>query len=548
MSDHISTGSARIRALKTSIVSFLTNTDEQRISVGQVEQGADLLVEAFQDVLNRGSKQLVRGPGSHTTETMEAIETAYGDWREVDEAFTDTLGQAYGGYIPRENLMVDAVYSDLRQRIGEPVAALYARLRASWEEHLEEAPWDAFLVDQAEDTNALDLKGNLQSLVHGDHLDIEDAVEGLTGPLRYTFASYLERSTDSIASLEESLWLRPEIVVINDYWRRNSQLRILDILSRKCSRFSGAFARVQDFFSPEAINGDAHVSDRIVDEVGRIRPEQKDSYYRCLILHPDQEIRRFAVNNVDVESFWKVVTPQAVPCSTILSMLEKVAGSQNYDENFQKVFFQTVHRRLLSLTSRSEVIYARGIIRIFSRLPFFMEDEYFEKMRTLIDYVVAKERIYKLEDGLLDRYVEHMEGEKDKIGTLRAQTPSLTSIPPVVLRKLARDGHYWYELSMHPMFKIARETIRHINSQARALRIANNHSVNQDVLRTIGRNRSLYNTLPAKMALLGNPRTPPPVSLAYLMDLGRGDVEQLLRKSTVHPETRTHLQRRLNPR
>ena len=98
---------------------------------------------------------------------------------------------------------------------------------------------------------------------------------------------------------------------------------------------------------------------------------------------------------------------------------------------------------------------------------------------------------------------------------------------------------------MHPMFKIARETIPHINSPGRAVRIANNHAVNQDVIRAIGKNRSLYNTLPAKIALLSNPRTPPTVSLAYLLDLTRGDVERLLRKSTVHPETRAQLQRRL---
>ena len=545
MSEHFSTGAARIRALKSSMVSLLTNADEQRISVGQVEQGADLLVEAFQGILNLGSKQLVKDSQGAVAATMEAIESAYADWRELDAAFKDTLGRAYGGYIPHANLMVDAVHADLQRRIGEPVAALYACLRAEWAEHLEDSPWDAFLVDQAEDANGLDLNANLQSLVHGDHLDVEDAVEGLTDRLRYTFASYLERSTESLGLLEESLWTRPEIVVINDYWRRNSKLKILDILRRKNSKLSGAFARVQDFFSPDSVNGDARVSERIVNDVNSVRPDQRNSFYRCLILHPDHEIRRYAVNNVDIESFWKVVTPQAVPCSTILSMLEKIAGSQNYDENFQTVFFQTVHRRLLSLTSRSDVIYATGIIRIFSRLPFFMEDQYFEKMRALIDYVTAKEKYYQLEEGILDRYVAHLEREKDKIGTLKAQAPNLTSIPPVVLRKLARDGHYWHELSMHPMFKIARDTIPHINSPGRAVRIANNHAVNQDVIRAIGKNRSLYNTLPAKIALLSNPRTPPPVSLAYLVDLTRGDVEQLLRKSTVHPETRAHLQRRL---
>ena len=114
-----------------------------------------------------------------------------------------------------------------------------------------------------------------------------------------------------------------------------------------------------------------------------------------------------------------------------------------------------------------------------------------------------------------------------------------------LLRKLARDGHYWYNLTMHPMFKIARETIPHISSADRAFRTANNHMTNQEVLRAIGKNRALFNTLPAKVALLSNPRTPPTVSMTYLADMTRADVDGLLRKSTIHPELRLKLRQRL---
>jgi hypothetical protein len=263
-------------------------------------------------------------------------------------------------------------------------------------------------------------------------------------------------------------------------------------------------------------------------------------------MHPDQNIRRYAVNNMDIEGMWKVATPHTVPCATILSLLERVAGSEQYDDNFRKVFFQSVHKRLFSLSSRSELIYARGIIRVFARMSFFMEDEYFEKLVQIVDYARAKEKLFGFTDGVLDDYVGRLRTEKDKIGTMTAGSPNLTSIPPVVLRKLARDGHYWYELAMHPMFKISRETVRHINTPDRAARIVGNHSVNSDVIREIGRKRSLFGTLTAKVALLSNPRTPPAVSLGYMMDLTRTDAEALLRKSTVHPELRLQLRRRVN--
>ena len=122
----------------------------------------------------------------------------------------------------------------------------------------------------------------------------------------------------------------------------------------------------------------------------------------------------------------------------------------------------------------------------------------------------------------------------------------MNSIPPVVLRKLARDGHFWFELAAHPMFKIARETVPHINSQDRALRAARSHVINTEVLRTVGKNRALFKTLTAKLALLTNPRTPPTVSLTYVSELTKRDAEMLLRKSTVHAELRQFLRERLN--
>ena len=337
--------------------------------------------------------------------------------------------------------------------------------------------------------------------------------------------------------------MRPEIMLINDYWRPNREMRLLDMLTDGNSKRSGAFAQVRSLFMGGAQGRDP--SRFLTEILEQTRLDERETYYRCLMLHPDHEIRRYAVNNVDIEGFWKVATPLAVPCATILSMLEKVASSKYYEEDFQKVFFGTIHKRLFNLNTRSEVLYTRGIIRILTQLPFFMEDEYFEKLTTLIDFVSYKEKVFRIEQRIVDEFADQLRREKDRIGTLKGQPPNLTAVPPVVLRKLARDGHYWYELAMHPMFKIARETIPHINSPDRALRIAKNHVVNQDVIRAVGKKRSLFNSQPAKMTLLSNPRTPPMVSIGYIMDLSKGDIAQIMRRSSIHPELRLHLRNRL---
>ena len=541
MSGNISADPTRIRALRTSLVSLLEGESDGIIPAQRVRQGARLLIEAYQEILNAGSKQLVSLSRDQFRGTLHVIQSAYADWRDIDGAFAKALNDSYRGSLASTNLLLDTVHAELTRRVGDPLAALHARLHALWSEHLETSPWDEYLASTVHDISTVRMNRSLKALVHGDHLDIEDAVEDLTGPLRYTFAHFLDTRADSIELLEESMWLRPEIVVMNDYWRHGPQVRLLDILTRKTTRFSGAFATVQRLLGCDGTESGAS---RIAGELTRIPAANKEPYIRCLMLHPDQQVRRFAVNRTDIRSFWNVITPQSVPCATILSLLEKVAAS-GMRETEQKIFFRTIHRRLLNLTTRSDVIYARGIVRILTRLPFFMEDEYFEKLQHAIDYLRAKEKVFGLGGGVMEDYFSTLRREKDLIGTLRTDTPDLAAVPPVVLRKLARDGHFWHELASHPLFKIARETIPHIMSPDRALQVAKDHRVNPDVLRAVGRARSLFNTMTSKLELMANPHTPVAVSLTYLPDLTTSDVERLLRRSTVQPELRAQLQRKL---
>jgi hypothetical protein len=162
----------------------------------------------------------------------------------------------------------------------------------------------------------------------------------------------------------------------------------------------------------------------------------------------------------------------------------------------------------------------------------------------LIDYLAGKEKVHGINDGFLSHYLARTRAEKDKAGSIAAEDPSFDGIPLVVLRKLARDGHFWHVLIAHPIAKIARETVAHVATKDRALMIAGNHRVNPEVLRGLGRKRELFSALPAKLALLSNPQTPVAVSMHYVPDLSLHEVEALLRRSTVHPELRNQLRSR----
>ena len=203
-------------------------------------------------------------------------------------------------------------------------------------------------------------------------------------------------------------------------------------------------------------------------------------------------MRRYAANNVDINSIWKVITPDSVPCATILSLLERMVGSSRYTTAQRKIFFDAVYRRLLTLSGRSDVLYARGIVRIFVKLNFFLEDSYFHKLSALLDYLAAKERVHHIHDGLLDGYIARMRTEKEKAGHVATEEPTFDGIPLVVLRRLARDGHFWKTLIAHPIAKIARETVPHVSTRDRAMLVATNHRINPEVLRGLGRKRDLF--------------------------------------------------------
>jgi hypothetical protein len=472
-----------------------------------------------------------------------AVEQAYRAWRAVRAAFDDTLDMAYANSIPRANLLLDDVRAGLDERVGEPLSVCYTELHSKWRSHLSDRPWDAFQNGGPPahvDEDALERA--LGALAHGDELDVEDALDDVTGGLRYAFAEYVARNPGTLDEMELNLWKRPEILVAGDYWGGRKQTRLLPVLRRHSSeRFAWAVETLEGLFAPTSPGA------AVVAEKMEMVPEpQRARFYRCLMMHPDYEVRRHAAGNADEASMWKVLTPRTVPCATILTLLERLVGSTTYTVAQHRIFFDTVYRRLLSLGTRSDVLYARGIVRILIKMNFFMEDDYFARLMTLLDYLEAKERAHGIVDGLMPDYIARLKEQKERAGSVASEEPTFEAIPLVVLRKLARDGHFWQLLSSHPIVKIARETVAHIATAERALWLAGNHRANQEVLRAVGRRRDLFRTRSAQLALLGNPRTPVSISLDYANELGAVDVEKLLRTGTVHPELRAALRNRLS--
>jgi len=541
-------GPVDIAPLRHKIVSVIEKERERGCNLAAVRDIASTLEGALQGVIAAGKKNVDGDSPERVGAALAQLENAYSEWKAVNRCFSDTLRLAFNGFIPKENLFLDEIQERLRTSVGNPLASLYTRTCSKWGKHLETRPWDAFVISGAEHVDREDFHKSLDALSHGDDLDVEDAIEDLTTSLRSLFIYAIEEGKMLSNIFTSNLWKRPEIIVINDYWRGRMDTRILKMLTTKAAGgFTGKFAKVMEFFENGGTGTafhDASFPDRIIHSLAGSDTAERDKYLRCLMLHPNLDVRRYAAANIDFGNFWKTVSPQAVPCSTILSQLEQVVGNSSFDENSRKVFFNAVYRRLLTLTTRSEVIYALGISRIFMQLDFLLEDYYFERLIVLLNYLETKCRFHKIKNTLFEEYAAKFREEKKRTGPRESEPPDFQSIPPVVLRKLARDGHFWYELSMHPIYKVARETIAHINSTDRAYRVAVNPNVSQDVLREVGKKRGLFSSLRSITALLSNPKTPPSVSMDYITELTQSDIEGLLRKNSLHPELRYHLLKR----
>jgi hypothetical protein len=527
----------RIDDLAAELVLSLEFSRGEGCDLAATERAAARLGDAFHAAIVAAEDVEREGSTASIDDVYALVESAYRQWKSVDAAFAQTIRLAYEHHVPRHNLLIDDIRATLERRVGEPIAEAYTELRRRWSAHVDSRPWDSFLSRTPQHVDRGPLEGALNALARGDDLDVEDSMTSLANGLRYAFAEYVHAHPGDLADLEVGLWKRPEILVAADYWGHPKRMRLLDVLATTGSvRSKRSALTLAGFFAPSTQGSAA-----VVHALDDVHESQRERFTRCLMLHPDFAVRRFAANNTDINSIWKVVTPDAVPCATILSLLERMVGSSRYTTAQRKIFFDAVYRRLLSLTTRSDVLYARGIVRIFVKLNFFLEDTYFYKLVTLFDYLSHKERSHGIDDGLLANYIARMRTEKDKVGSVVGENPSFDGIPLVVLRKLARDGHFWQVLVAHPIAKIARETVAYASTKDRALQTAGNHRVNPEVLRGLGRKRELFSSLTAKLALLSNPQTPIAVSMNYVSDLTLQDVETLLRRATVHPELRNQL-------
>ena len=243
--------SERIDDLASELVLSLELSRGEGCDLAATSQAADRLVHAFHGALVAAEETERADSSARVDDVCRLVERAYTQWKGVDDAFTNTIRLAYEHQVPRANLQLDDIHTVLKQRVGDPIAEAYTELRARWVSHVAAHPWDTFLNRAPDHVDHAGLDQALNALARGDDLDIEDALEAVTGPLRHAFADHVRTHPTDLDDLEIGLWRRPEMLVAGDYWGHAKSLRLLDVLADSSSeRTKKAASTLTDFFAP----------------------------------------------------------------------------------------------------------------------------------------------------------------------------------------------------------------------------------------------------------------------------------------------------------
>jgi hypothetical protein len=238
--------------------------------------------------------------------------------------------------------------------------------------------------------------------------------------------------------------------------------------------------------------------------------------------------------------FWSVVSYPRTPVPALADILERLV-QPDVPEDHRKVFVDCTHKTLLDPRDPVDVQAARRILNRLFAFDFLVEDDYFQYVLEINESVERAEKRLGFEDPLIAQYVEILKAQKDEVGIRPTRPPSFAGIPLTLQRKLAREGMHLMLFVRHPHPKVALETVRHINSSGRAQQVVELSNVNSLVLVEIARREELFRSAPARLALVGNPRTPLVAAQRYIPLLQLADLKRFASSHDVNPEVAAHI-------
>jgi len=336
--------------------------------------------------------------------------------------------------------------------------------------------------------------------------------------------------------LFDGLWRHADAVLLRDLGAERGGLRFVPYLAG-LTLDEGRFASVVNLLRDRrgmAVAEELSRPDVQMEEERPAVPNVNDDRIRlrCLLLHPIADVRAVALTRLPLADLWTTIAHPRTPLTVQAQVFSQLKREASVDH--LKVFFFCV-REAISTSSPAELREAVFLVRGFFEISAFHEDILFEPLLELDRHLRSKADDAGILDESYARAVSLFMGQESQE---EVPLEHLRDVPLPLQRKLAREGHFLATFVCHANERVARETLPHLLRLDDVTRYLRMVTINRIVLVELAKRRRFFKKDSAKVALLGNPKTPVGMARAYV---GLVPSEQLRLLSTnrgMNPDVR----------
>jgi hypothetical protein len=350
-----------------------------------------------------------------------------------------------------------------------------------------------------------------------------------------TFLSLSDHSSSSLfrvlgsASAEDrekllhALWTRCDLLLLRMRSASRAFLESIDFLTsdpalRKKWKLMYALFR-------KAAGGAFWSIDMARATLDELTPADRLVFARSFLLHPDEGFRQYALEVLNPADAWDYILDESTSLSRLFDLWAAFQGKVS--TGFRKVFFVSTRQRIAGPPSAAEAGAAFSLLKSFYQLPFFHEDSYFHMLEQVQESLQERAASFGLGQDPDSEYVALMRAFLSAPRSRDFPVEDWSTVPLAIQRRIARKGHFLRHFVCHPVDPIALECLPHLLKLENVAPYVSIFSINSRVIIELSRDRRLFQTEEARMALASNPKTPASVVVQYISFLRRDNLRRL---------------------
>jgi serine/threonine protein kinase len=362
----------------------------------------------------------------------------------------------------------------------------------------------------------------VDDLLSGDELRCRDAVSAIAGPSALVFVQELRsRSGAERDAILTALWPRADLLILEGKERSRPVFDAAVELALHPEP-SERWRSLYRFFRA----GTADPAAEATALLGGLSTEDGRVFLRAFLLHPDEVLRRLALERLDPSDLWEIVTHPGTPAQWLVEIWRCVRR-RGVAPGFLKVFFVCVRDQIASPGSPERVVAVIEMLKEFYLVDAFHEDTFFKMLLQLDERVRMEGRRHGLLVDFDADYVARVRRFLDEGPTRDQPIESWAAVPLPIQRRVARLGYFMKYFVCHPIDPIALECLAHLVVLQNVTDYVCVASINARLLAQLAKEKQLFLREDARYALAANPKTPAAIVHHYVRLLTRNSLRKL---------------------